>query len=56
MPHRACDVCVILYKDKTPKAVEWCSACGKWKCAQCRGNLTRSAIAIAKTVVRRIAE
>ena len=55
MTHRACDVCVINSGDRSPKAVEWCAVCGKWKCAQCRGSVTRSVKAIVRQSLRKLA-
>jgi rubredoxin len=36
--YRACDVCVLVYNDSTPKWVEWCQVCHAWLCRRCRSD------------------
>jgi hypothetical protein len=43
-----CGVCYLAKSDVTPKAVNFCVACGEWICSECEGNLWLRAVAMTK--------
>jgi hypothetical protein len=38
METRSCDVCTLIYRDKTPKETRYCPRCKAWLCDGCRRN------------------
>lgn len=44
----ACDACILLDNDYTPKLVQYCRICDAWLCAPCAHSPWRRAQAAAK--------